>query len=87
MLFSGIINERDCDKRLAEFKFNAKEKYYKLINNHKFNSKLVSIDRIKQHFIQKNKENDNNFAYMVLNVNSVPPMFIPMPCKICDYKK
>lgn len=86
MLFSGIT-EHDCDKRLAEFRFNTKEKYYKLINNTKFDSKLVSIDQIKQYFIRKNKENNNDFAYMVLNVNSVPPMAIPMPCRVCDYKK
>ena len=44
MLFSRIINEQDYDKHLAEIKFNAKEKYYKLIGNRKFNSKiLVSI--------------------------------------------
>lgn len=59
MLFSRIIN--------------AKEKYYKLIGNRKFNSKIVSINSIKERFIRKIKENDSNFAYMVLNVNSVPP--------------
>lgn len=86
-MFNQIIREQDCDKRLAEFKFNAKEKYYKLIGNRKFNSKIISIDSIKEHFIRKNKENDNNFAYMVLNANAVPPAFIPVPCRICDYKK
>lgn len=59
MLFSRIIN--------------AKEKYYKLIGNRKFNSKIVSINSIKERFIRKNKENDSNFAYMVLNVNAIPP--------------
>ena len=32
-MLNNIIFEQDCDKRLAEFKYNAKEKYYKLVKS------------------------------------------------------
>lgn len=34
-MLNNIIFEQDCDKRLAEFKYNAKEKYYKLVKSFK----------------------------------------------------
>lgn len=83
----GIINEQDCDKHLAEFKFNAKEKYYKLVDSFKFNSKLVSMDHIKKIFIDKNKKSNNDYAFMVLDVDKIPVDTISMPCRICDYKQ
>lgn len=54
-MFNSIINEQDCDKRLAEFKYNAKDKCYNLVENFKFNSKTISIDHIKESFINKIK--------------------------------
>ena len=55
-MFNSIITEQDCDKRLAEFKYNAKDKCYNLVKNLKFNSKAISVDRIKEYFINKNKK-------------------------------
>ena len=54
-MLNNIIFEQDCDKRLAEFKYNAKDKCYDLVKNFKFNSKAISVDRIKESFINKNK--------------------------------
>lgn len=83
-MFNSIINEQDCDKRLAEFKYNAKDKCYDLVKNFKFNSKAISIDRIKECFINKNKRFNNNYAYMILDANQIPMKCIPVPCKICS---
>ena len=52
-MLNNIIFEQDCDKRLAEFKYNAKEKYYKLVKSFKINSKLLSMDQIRKIFIDK----------------------------------
>ena len=49
-MLNNIIFEQDCDKRLAEFKYNAKEKYYKLVKSFKINSKLLSMDQIRKNF-------------------------------------
>lgn len=83
-MFNSIINEQDCDKRLAEFRYNAKEKYYNLVKNFKFNSKDISIDRIKESFINKNKKFNNDYAYMILDADQIPMRCIPVPCKICS---
>lgn len=50
-MLNNIIFEQDCDKRLAEFKYNAKDKCYDLVKNFKFNSKAISIDHIKESFL------------------------------------
>lgn len=83
-MFDSIIKEQDCDKRLAEFKYNAKEKYYKLVENFKFDSKVISTDYIKEYFIDKNKNSNNDYAYMILDADQVPMKRIPVPCKICS---
>lgn len=83
-MLNSIINEQDCDKRLAEFKYNAKDKCYDLVKNFKFNSKAISIDRIKECFINKNKRFNNNYAYMILDADQIPMRCIPVPCKICS---
>lgn len=83
-MFNSIINEQDCDKRLAEFKYNAKDKCYDLVKNFKFNSKAISIDRIKESFINKNKKFNNDYAYMILDADQYPLRCIPVPCKICS---
>ena len=83
-MFNSIIFEQDCDKRLAEFKYNAKDKCYDLVKNFKFNSKAISIDRIKECFINKNKRFNNNYAYMILDADQIPMRCIPVPCKICS---
>ena len=83
-MFNSIINEQDCDKRLAEFKYNAKDKCYDLVKNFKFNSKVISIDRIKESFINKNKKFNNDYAYMILDADRIPTKCIPVPCKICS---
>lgn len=83
-MFNSIINEQDCDKRLAEFKYNAKDKYYDLVKNFKFNSKDISIDHIKEYFINKNKKFNNDYAYMILDADQIPMRCIPVPCKICS---
>lgn len=82
-----ILKEQDCDRRLVEYKYNANDKCYERIKHFKFNSQMLSIDKIKQYFIDKNKAHNNDFAFMVLNVNAVPPTAIPMPCKLCDYRQ
>ena len=74
-MFNSIINEQDCDKRLAEFKYNAKDKYYDLVKNFKFNSKDISIDHIKESFINKNKNSNNDYAFMVLDANATPSRY------------
>lgn len=86
-MLNSIIFEQDCDKRLAEFKYNAKEKYYKLVKSFKFNSKVISVDHIKKIFIDKNKNSNNNYAFMVLDVDQEPVDYISMPCRICDCKQ
>lgn len=83
-MFDSIIKEQDCDKRLAEFKYNAKEKYYKLVENFKFDSKVISTDYIKEYFIDKNKKFNNDYAYMILDADQIPMKRIPVPCKICS---
>ena len=83
-MFDSIIKEQDCDKRLAEFKYNAKEKYYKLVENFKFDSKVISTDYIKEYFIDKNKKFNNDYAYMILDADQIPMKHIPVPCKICS---
>lgn len=83
-MFDSIIKEQDCDKRLAEFKYNAKEKYYKLVENFKFDSKVISTDYIKEYFIDKNKKFNNDYAYMILDADQIPMRCIPVPCKICS---
>lgn len=83
-MFNSIINEQDCDKRLAEFKYNAKDKCYNLVENFKFNSKAISIDRIKESFINKNKKFNNDYTYMILDADQIPMKCIPVPCKICS---
>lgn len=83
-----ILKEQDCNKRLVEYKYNANDKRYERIKHFKFDEKMLSIDKIKQYFIDKNKAHNNEFAFMVLNnVNAVPPAFIAMPCKLCDYRQ
>lgn len=86
-MLNNIIFEQDCDKRLAEFKYNAKEKYYKLVKSFKINSKLLSMDQIRKIFIDKNKNSNNDYAFMVLDVNATPADIVSMPCRICDYKQ
>lgn len=83
-MFNSIINEQDCDKRLTEFRYNAKEKCYNLVKNFKFNSKDISIDHIKESFINKNKKFNNDYAYMILDADQIPMRCIPVPCKICS---
>lgn len=83
-MFDRVITEQDCDKRLVEFRYNAKDKYYKLVKNFKFNSKLLSIDRIKKYFINKNKRFNNEYAFMILDADQIPMRSIPVPCKVCD---
>ena len=83
-MFNSIINEQDCDKRLAEFKYNAKDKCYDLVKNFKFNSKAISIDHIKESFFNKNKKFNNDYAYMILDADQIPMKCIPVPCKICS---
>lgn len=83
-MFNSIITEQDCDKRLAEFKYNAKDKCYNLVKNLKFNSKAISVDRIKEYFINKNKKFNNDYAYMILDASQIPKRRIPVPCKICS---
>ena len=86
-MLNNIIFEQDCDKRLAELKYNTKEKYYKLVKSFKINSKLLSMDQIRKIFIDKNKNSNNDYAFMVLDVNATPADIISMPCRICDYKQ
>ena len=74
-MFNSIIFEQDCDKRLAEFKYNAKEKYYKLVKSFKIKSKLLSMDQIRKIFIDKNKNSNNDYAFMVLDVNATPSRY------------
>ena len=86
-MLNNIIFEQDFDKRLAEFKYNAKEKYYKLVKSFKINSKLLRMDHMRKIFIDKNKNSNNDYAFMVLDVNATPADIISMPCRICDYKQ
>ena len=62
----------------------AKDKCYNLVENFKFNNKAISIDHIKESFINKNKKFNNDYAYMILDADQVPMKCIPVPCKICS---